>query len=278
MELRVDHSVTLQETTNFVESCSNAASATVTILPPECGDQDIPRDEEDFEFGEEDQSFEPAGEMKIVAISISDNDEEEFYHTGNRRDSPRWKKQETFAKTILGEEMSSNIEEKFPEHLTKSCYEIWKLYFTDELFHYILEQTKLYAKQNKNDARFELSLDELKNFIEILIFSGYHFVTSETDYWSNQPDLKAPFISETMSGERFLKIKKYFHVADNQNLKNDHKVAKVAFLYEAMNKNLSQWGIFHKILSIDEAMVPYFGKHSAKMYIKDKPIRFGYKI
>ena len=34
--------VTLQETTNFVESCSNAASATVTILPPECGDQDIP--------------------------------------------------------------------------------------------------------------------------------------------------------------------------------------------------------------------------------------------
>ena len=25
-------------------------------------------------------------------------------------------------------------------------------------------------------------------------------------------------------------------------------------------------------------MVPYFGKHSAKMYIKGKPIRFGYKI
>ena len=84
--------------------------------------------------------------------------------------------------------MSSNIEEKFSEHLTKSYYEIWKLYFTDELFHYILEQAKLYAKQNKNDPGFELSLDELKNFIGILIFSGYHFVTSERDYWSNQPD------------------------------------------------------------------------------------------
>ena len=84
--------------------------------------------------------------------------------------------------------MSSNIEEKFPEHLTKSCYEIWKLYFTDELFHYILEQTKLYAKQNKNDPGFELSLDELKNFIGILLFSEYYFVTSERDYWSNQTD------------------------------------------------------------------------------------------
>ena len=81
-----------------------------------------------------------------------------------------------------------------------------------------------------------------------------------------------------MSRDRFLKIKKYFHIADNQNLKKGNKVAKVAFLYEAMNKNLSQWEIFHKKLSIDEAMVPYFGKRSAKMYIKCKPIRFGYKI
>ena len=81
-----------------------------------------------------------------------------------------------------------------------------------------------------------------------------------------------------MSRVRFLKIKKYFHVADNQNLEKGNKVAKFAFLYEAMNINLSQWGIFHKKLSIDEAMVPYFGKHSAKMYIKGKPIRFGYKI
>ena len=133
----------MQETTNFVKSCSNAASATVAILPRKCGDQDIPSEEKDFEYGQENQFFEPAGEMEVVAVSISDNDEEEFHQTGNRRDSPRWKKQETFAKTILSEEMSSSIEENFLEHLTKSCYEIWKFYFTDELFHYILEQTKL---------------------------------------------------------------------------------------------------------------------------------------
>ena len=106
----------------------------------------------------------------------------------------------------------------------------------------------------------------------------YHFVTSERDSCSNQPDLKVPFISETMSRDRFLKIKQYFHVADNQNLEKGNKVAKVAFLYKAMNKTLSQWGIFHKKLSIDEAMVLYFGKHSAIMYIKGKPICFKYKI
>ena len=96
--------------------------------------------------------------------------EEEHQQTGNRRDSPRWKKQETFAKTILSEEKSSDVEEKFPELLRKSCYEIWKLHFTDELFHYIQEQTKLYAKQNKNDQGFDLSLMNSEILLEFNFF------------------------------------------------------------------------------------------------------------
>ena len=31
-------------------------------------------------------------------------------------------------------------------------------------------------------------------------------------------------------------------------------------------------------MSIDEAMIPYFGKHSTKQFIRGKPIRFGYKM
>ncbi|KRX30844.1 PiggyBac transposable element-derived protein 3, partial [Trichinella murrelli] len=31
-------------------------------------------------------------------------------------------------------------------------------------------------------------------------------------------------------------------------------------------------------LSIDEGMVPYYGHHTCKMFIRGKPIRFGYKI
>jgi len=32
------------------------------------------------------------------------------------------------------------------------------------------------------------------------------------------------------------------------------------------------------LLSIDESMVPYFGRHSCKQFIRGKPIRFGYKL
>ena len=36
--------------------------------------------------------------------------------------------------------------------------------------------------------------------------------------------------------------------------------------------------MFHKNLSIDKSMVPYRGLHSAKQYIKGKPVKFGYKL
>ena len=30
-------------------------------------------------------------------------------------------------------------------------------------------------------------------------------------------------------------------------------------------------------VSIDKSMIPYYGKHHAKQFIKGKPIRFGFK-
>ena len=54
-------------------------------------------------------------------------------------------------------------------------------------------------------------------------------------------------------------------------------MSKIVPLYEMFNRDLIQFGIFYK-LSVDESMVPYFGRHSAKMFIKGKPICFGFKI
>ena len=55
-------------------------------------------------------------------------------------------------------------------------------------------------------------------------------------------------------------------------------MSKIAPLYELLNRNLIQFGIFNKVLSVDEFMVPYFGRHSAKMFIRAKRIRYGFKI
>ena len=90
--------------------------------------------------------------------------------------------------------------------------------------------------------------------------------------------LGCQLVSNSMSRNSFLSIKKYIHFADNQKLVQGNKVAKILPLYNLFNSSIVKFGVFHQNLSIDESMVPYYGKHGAKMFIRGKPIRFGYKI
>jgi len=52
---------------------------------------------------------------------------------------------------------------------------------------------------------------------------------------------------------------------------------KVRPLMDMLISNFKKIGYFHKNLSIDELMIEYFVKHSAKQFMKGKPVRFGYK-
>ena len=80
-----------------------------------------------------------------------------------------------------------------------------------------------------------------------------------------------------MSRTRFQHIKSYLHATDNQNIAETN-MAKVEPLYQLLNEKFQRYGIFHENLSINESMVPYFGRHSCKQFIRGKPIRFDYKI
>ena len=156
-------------------------------------------------------------------------------------------------------------------------YEIFLLFFSDAMITLLVDQTNLYATRNKNMANFGVDHAEMRKFLDPLLISGYHSLPSEKDYWSTAEDFEAPIFSKTMSRDRFCSIKACLHIADNHNLAQS-KVAKVLPLLDLLKANCQQFGVFHKSLSIDESMVPYRGLHSAKQYIKGKPVKFGYKL
>ena len=54
-------------------------------------------------------------------------------------------------------------------------------------------------------------------------------------------------------------------------------MSKIVLLYEMLNRDPIQFGIFNKLLSVDKSIIPYFGRHSVKMFMKGKPICFGFK-
>ena len=164
-----------------------------------------------------------------------------------------------------------------PELVTLNAMEIFEKVFTESMVQHLKDQFELYAHREMNCPTFFVSLTEIRQFIGILLVSGYFGLTSEEDYWSTADDLGCPIVAKAMTRSRFKEIKKFCHVADNENL-GESRVAKVQPIYDQLNKSFTQFGIFHQKLSIDESMVPYYGHHRAKMFIRGKPIRFGYKI
>jgi hypothetical protein len=249
----------------------------MVILPPENGDENVATDEENSS-GEEDEFPEPAGEVEVEINSIcySSSDEEET-NSSQQKHCPKWKKTCGFLRP-LPETLCDCLPNKHPHLLTMTAYDLWSTIFDNGILDFIHQQTTLYARRDKNCPNFSFSMEELRKLLGILLFSGYHTVPSERHYWSNHADLKVPFVSESMSRNRYFELKSFLHLADNNSLEKGDKVAKVSPLYKLLNNNLQKHGIFHSELSIDESIVPYFGKHSAKMFMRMKPIRIGYKL
>jgi hypothetical protein len=48
-------------------------------------------------------------------------------------------------------------------------------------------------------------------------------------------------------------------------------------IFANLNK-AGQWFVEGGQFSVDEVMIPYFGRHSSKQFIHGKPIRYGYKV
>ena len=170
------------------------------------------------------------------------------------------------------------MDEQYPVLSTLTEYELWSEIFDKDILEMMLQQTLLYGRRDHGCFNFQLTKEELMQFLGILFLSGYHHVPAERDYWSSHSDLKVEIVSQTMTRDRFGQVKRFLHLADNHSLEPGNKVAKIEPLYKLLNTSLQRFGVFHENLSIDESMVPYHGKHSVKMFIRGKPIRFGYKI
>ncbi|KRZ92971.1 PiggyBac transposable element-derived protein 3 [Trichinella sp. T8] len=115
-------------------------------------------------------------------------------------------------------------------------------------------------------------------FIGVIVLSRYNCQPEAKNYWPTQPDMGAQCAISCMARNRFMEIKKYLHLAHNQKLVKGDKMSKVTPLYKLLNSSLVKHGMFHEKLRVDESIVPYFRRHATKMFLKGKPIRFGYKV
>ena len=71
----------------------------------------------------------------------------------------------------------------------------------------IIDYSIEYAMQNSNHE-FTFRSNELKIFIEILLFTGCHREPQEEMYWELLPDAGVPIVYNAITRERYREIKK----------------------------------------------------------------------
>lgn len=93
-------------------------------------------------------------------------------------------------------------------------------FWTNEWIALICEQSKLYAVQ-KSLAYDQVTCDNIKVFMAILVISGYNRLPSRRMYWKKNPDIYNQLISESMRRDTFEQILACLHFADNMQMNED---------------------------------------------------------
>lgn len=174
-------------------------------------------------------------------------------------------------------DMETNCKEQPVSKEAESCktpLDFLKLFWSHELLSRILTETNLYASQK--NLNLNMTLDELQVFFGTLLLSGYAKYPNKRMYWSGQKDVPK-ILQDSIRLNRFEQILRHIHLNDNHGIDPEDRLYKLRPLITELNKNFRYHGGLEENLSIDESMIPYYGRHYAKQYIRGKPIRFGFK-
>lgn len=154
--------------------------------------------------------------------------------------------------------------------------QLFDMFFDDELVQMISEETNRYAAQ-KGNMGFATDSDEIRVFVAILLLSGYIPLPRKNMFWEDSGEARNECVANAMRRNRFNEILHYLHLANNDTL-SQSKLAKVLPYLAHLNVNFLTYFPAEQDLSIDESMIPYFGRHGSKQFIRNKPVRFGYKV
>lgn len=158
--------------------------------------------------------------------------------------------------------------------LARNPVDFFNLFFDEKLLDLIVSQTNIYAQQKNSELGF--TKDELYVMLGALLLSGYAKYPHKRMFWNSTPDVP-PILKNSMRLNRFETLLHHLHFNNNLQIDRSDKLFKIRPVIDALNATFRKHGGLDEHISIDESMIPYYGKHYAKQYIKGKPIRFGFK-
>lgn len=165
----------------------------------------------------------------------------------------------------------------FTAYRDLSPVELFELFFNESVIDLLVEQTRSYALfLNIPDP--EVTKEEMKCFLGVLVLSGYNHLPGRKCYWDSGTDMWNEMVYNAIRRNRFVQIMRFLHCADNSSFTLSDKVAKLRPLMKLLKAKFLQHFQPVRQMSYDESMIEYYGRHGCKQFIRGKPIRFWYKV
>ncbi|UYV68686.1 PGBD5 [Cordylochernes scorpioides] len=179
-----------------------------------------------------------------------------------------------------------------------SPFDAFSLFFTENIFKSIKEETNRYARsiidrESKKGplkphgmlAKWKaVSVAQIKLFFCVIIHMSLVKKPGMKDYWSTHGFLKNAFCqSINMPRTLFMRILSMLHLNDNSKYieygKPGHdRLFKIRPVLESLIYSFGNAYTPQQNLTIDEAMCPFRGHVGFRVYIKGKPHKYGIKI
>ena len=157
-----------------------------------------------------------------------------------------------------------------------------KLINLDEFLHHLKLESERYAAQS--GKTFELSMDELRVFISVNFVMGYHKLPNLRSYWeTGSPFFSVNFVANVMAREKFKEILGNLHFSNNEDAVPRYHQAhdrafKVKWLIDHLNEPFLSSMEPEVEQSVDEHMIKYKGRSIMRQHIKNKPIKWGFRM
>jgi hypothetical protein len=162
------------------------------------------------------------------------------------------------------------------------------LFFNEEYLRIIVECTKKYAERLKSSSEHrqarisrwkELTVEEFKTFLGLLLHTGIAKMNRLTDYWKVHWLYKSCF-SKYMSRNRFFIILHclHFSLPDEEEDVTARHLNKCQKIVDNFNTTMSNIYYPGQNLSLDESMVLWRGRLFFRQYIKGKRHKYGIKL
>ncbi|KRZ80684.1 PiggyBac transposable element-derived protein 3 [Trichinella papuae] len=161
----------------------------VVVLPPTAGDSGSDDSDPEYLPDDPEDEFDPAGELEVEEEIDVEEVEDIKLSRKEKRTLPRWKKSEDLDMIFPVEQLQPKENLQHLASLTPLA--VWSKVFTDEMIDHITFQSNLYAHRECNNRAFTVSQHEIRQFIGLILLSGYHCLPEARHYWSTQPDMGA---------------------------------------------------------------------------------------